>query len=144
MNLYQKMNVFLANQTVMYMKVHNLHWYVKGHQFFSLHEKFEEIYDQTADIIDDVAERILSVNKYPVANLKEVLELSTISERYDKDVSGILAVEILLADIEQLIKDSKELADLAEEADDSVTNDMFIGYTGEYQKLHWMLTSYLK
>ena len=27
--LYEKMNLYLANQEVAYIKLHNLHWYVK-------------------------------------------------------------------------------------------------------------------
>ena len=37
--LYEKMNLYLANQEVAYIKLHNLHWYVKGHSFFTLHAK---------------------------------------------------------------------------------------------------------
>lgn len=54
--LYEKMNLYLANQEVAYIKLHNLHWYVKGRSFFTLHAKLEELYDQTAEIIDAVAE----------------------------------------------------------------------------------------
>lgn len=57
--LYEKMNLYLANQEVAYIKLHNLHWYVKGRSFFTLHAKLEELYDQTAEIIDAVAERLL-------------------------------------------------------------------------------------
>ena len=28
--LYEKMNLYLANQEVAYIKLHNLHWYVKA------------------------------------------------------------------------------------------------------------------
>ena len=28
--LYEKMNLYLANQEVAYIKLHNLHWYVRG------------------------------------------------------------------------------------------------------------------
>ena len=34
--LYEKMNLYLANQEVAYIKLHNLHWYVKGRSFFTL------------------------------------------------------------------------------------------------------------
>ena len=78
--LYEKMNLYLANQEVAYIKLHNLHWYVKGRSFFTLHAKLEELYDQTAEIIDAVAERLLAVGQAPVANMKEALALATIKE----------------------------------------------------------------
>jgi len=77
--LYEKMNLYLANQEVAYIKLHNLHWYVKGRSFFTLHAKLEELYDQTAEIIDAVAERLLAVGQAPVANMKEALALATIT-----------------------------------------------------------------
>ena len=78
--LYEKMNLYLANQEVAYIKLHNLHWYVKGRSFFTLHAKLEELYDRTAEIIDAVAERLLAVGQAPVANMKEALALATIKE----------------------------------------------------------------
>ena len=70
--LYEKMNLYLANQEVAYIKLHNLHWYVKGRSFFTLHAKLEELYDRTAEIIDAVAERLLAVGQAPVANRKRL------------------------------------------------------------------------
>ena len=81
--LYEKMNLYLANQEVAYIKLHNLHWYVKGRSFFTLHAKLEELYDRTAEIIDAVAERLLAVGQAPVANMKEALALATIKELAD-------------------------------------------------------------
>lgn len=70
-NLFEKLNEYLANQQVMYIKLHNLHWYVKGRSFFTLHAKLEELYDQTAQIMDEVAERLLALGGSPVASLKK-------------------------------------------------------------------------
>ena len=41
--LIKEMNVQVSTWSVMYTKLHNYHWYVKGHQFFTLHAKFEEV-----------------------------------------------------------------------------------------------------
>ena len=68
--LLAKMNAYLANQEIMYIKLHNMHWNLKGHGFFTLHSKLEEYYDQTAEIIDEVAERILAKDALPIANLR--------------------------------------------------------------------------
>ena len=47
----------------------------KGPQFFTLHEKFEELYTESATHIDEIAERILAIGGKPVATMKEYLEL---------------------------------------------------------------------
>ncbi len=140
--LIEKMNAFLANQQVMYIKLHNLHWYVKGHGFFTLHAKLEELYDQTAEVIDEVAERILAIGGSPVASLKRALELSAVRELSDEAISSERTVQELISDVEYWIRDSQELMALAEEVGDNATADLFNEYLSEYQKLQWMLKAY--
>ena len=48
----------LADFQVHYTNLRHLHWFVKGHSFFIMHEKYEELYDDAAEKIDEVAERI--------------------------------------------------------------------------------------
>jgi len=144
MKLHEKLNVFVANQTVLYTKLHNLHWYVTGPQFFVLHEKFEELYDETTEILDEVAERILALGGKPVASLKEVLKLTTVKELEDKDICGKDAAALLLGDLKASLADAKELIELAGNANDPATEDLFIGYSANYEKTIWMLTALLK
>lgn len=143
MSLNEKLNQYLANQQVMYIKLHNLHWYVTGKSFFTLHEKFEELYDQTTEIIDEVAERMLALNLKPVANLKDALALATVKELEDKKIGSKDAVEVLVKDFEYWVRDTQEIITLAEEAGDVVTADIFTGYLNNYQKTLWMLNAYI-
>lgn len=137
--LLSKMNSYLANQEIMYIKLHNMHWNLKGEGFFTLHSKLEELYDSCADIIDEVAERILALGALPVANLKEALELSAVKELPDGPISSSEAIRVLTVDVDWWIKDSKEILALADEEGDAVTSDIFTGYLKEYEKLNWML-----
>ena len=140
--LESKLNLYLANQMIDYVKKHNLHWNLKGPQFFTLHAKLEELYDEANDILDEVAERILALGGNPVSNMKEALEMATIKELGDGPKSADETIRALISDTDYWIKDSKEIADLADKEGDSVTNDMFNGYTKAYQKLAWMLKAY--
>ena len=60
-DVVKELNQQVANWTVAYTKLHNFHWYVKGPNFFSLHEKFEELYNEASQYVDDLAERILAI-----------------------------------------------------------------------------------
>lgn len=142
MKLYEKMQKYLANQQVLFIKLHNLHWYLTGTSFYTLHEKFEELYDATAEIIDDVAERLLALEEKPVASLKEALKLADVEELPDEAISGDKAIAILKADFESAAKQVKEISELAADNDDSVTEGMFDDYLGEYQKNLWMIRAY--
>jgi starvation-inducible DNA-binding protein len=144
MKLQEKLNIFVANQTLLYTKLHNLHWYVSGPQFFVLHAKFEELYDETTEILDEVAERLLALGGRPVASLKEVLALATLKELPAKTIEGTEAVKIVLQDLKTLLADVKEIQVLAGENDDPSTEDFFIGYRTKYEKTIWMLEATLK
>lgn len=142
--LNEKLNLYLANQEIMYIKLHNLHWYIKGKSFFTLHAKFEELYDQTAELMDEVAERLLALGGAPVASFKNALSLTAVKELEDAPIDGSDAVRILLKDVEYWVKDTKEISDLADSEGDKVTADMFNGYLKEYEKLQWMLRAYME
>lgn len=87
-SLEQVLNRQVANLNVLYVKVHNFHWYVKGEQFFALHVKFEELYNDITLKMDEVAERLLSIKGSPAATMKEYLEIATIQEATAKKMPG--------------------------------------------------------
>ena len=136
------LNQQVANWTVAFTKLHNFHWYVKGPNFFSLHTKFEELYDEASQYIDDLAERILAAGGNPVATLKESLDLSIIKEA-DKGYKAEEMVEELSKDFDNVSKQLEEAIEVASNADDDVTEDMFIGMQTNIDKHNWMLKSYL-
>ena len=136
------LNQQVANWTVAFTKLHNFHWYVKGPNFFSLHTKFEELYDEASQYIDDLAERMLAVDGNPVGTLKESLELSIIDEA-GKGYTAEQLVEALSTDFENISKQLEEAIEVASNAEDDVTEDMFIGMQTNIDKHNWMLKSYL-
>ncbi|MGW9986846.1 Dps family protein [Staphylococcus cohnii] len=136
------LNQQVANWTVAFTKLHNFHWYVKGTNFFSLHTKFEELYDEASQYIDDLAERILAVGGNPVGTLKESLELSIIDEA-GKGYTAEQMVEALSVDFDNVSKQLGEAIEVASKAEDDVTEDMFIGMQTNIDKHNWMLKSYL-
>ena len=62
----QVLNRQVANLNVLYVKIHNYHWYVKGPNFFTLHVKFEEFYNEVTVQMDEIAERILTLKGSPL------------------------------------------------------------------------------
>ena len=140
--LEKKLNLYLANQLVDYVKKHNLHWNLKGNSFFTLHPKLEELYDESNDIIDDVAERILALGGNPVSSMKGALAIATIKELEDGPKTTEQTTAALISDTDYWIKDTKEIVALADKAGDGVTADMFNDYLKNYEKLAWMLKAY--
>ena len=114
------LNKQVANWTVAFTKLHNFHWYVKGPNFFSLHTKFEELYDEASQYVDDLAERILAVGGNPVATLKESLDISIIEEA-GKGYKAEEMVAELSQDFTNVAKQLDEAIEVASNAEDDVT-----------------------
>ncbi|MDT9027244.1 MULTISPECIES: Dps family protein [Rossellomorea] len=137
------LNKQLANWNVLYTKLHNYHWYVTGPEFFTLHEKFEEYYNEAGNYIDEVAERILTIKGKPIATLREYLETATIEESNGKESSTEM-VDALVNDFEQIVKDSKKIIETAEDSQDQPTADLFIGIKTSLEQHIWMLNAFNK
>ncbi|MDA1477718.1 DNA starvation/stationary phase protection protein [Bacillus sp. CLL-7-23] len=135
-------NKQVANWTVLYVKLHNYHWYVKGKDFFTLHEKFEEFYNEAAVYIDDLAERLLAMQGSPVATMKECLEVSTIKEA-DGSETAEQMVQNIYNDFSTVAEELKTGIELAEEVNDETTGDMFLAIHQVIEKHNWMLKAYL-
>ena len=70
----------LADFQVHYMNLRGFHWNIKGHGFFVLHTKFEELYDDAAEKVDQIAERILQLGGVPSNKFSEYLKVAKIAE----------------------------------------------------------------
>ncbi|CAH8772270.1 Dps family protein [Paenibacillus dendritiformis] len=140
--LQQMLNQQVANLNLMYVKLHNYHWFVKGDLFFTLHEKFEEFYNEITEKMDEVAERLLTIGGKPYATLKEYAANATIPEARGNETAEEM-VKQLIDDFNQLITEFGEALKEADRVGDNVTNDMFIGMQGDLEKHIWMLSSYL-
>ncbi|WP_059051752.1 Dps family protein [Paenibacillus senegalimassiliensis] len=136
------MNEQVANLNVLYVKLHSYHWYVKGNNFFRLHLKFEELYNEVSEQMDAIAERMLTLKWNPAATLKEYLELATIQEASGKEEPQAM-VQHLLEDLATLCESYREGIEQAGKAGDDATADLLTGYVGSLEKHMWMLRAYL-
>ncbi|WP_423799345.1 Dps family protein [Neobacillus sp. SAB-20_R2A] len=142
MTLEKVLNQQIANWNVLYTKLHRFHWYVKGPHFFTLHAKFEELYEEAAATIDEFAEQLLTIGGSPVSTLKEYLEIATIKETTDT-LKAEEMVQSIVKDFTQIIAELQAGMETAEQNNDEVTSDMFLGLKGKLEKHNWMLKAFL-
>ncbi|PSL31124.1 starvation-inducible DNA-binding protein [Planomicrobium soli] len=140
--LNQELNVQVATWSVVYTKLHNFHWYVKGHQFFTLHVKFEELYNEATLHMDEIAERLLALGGKPVATMREQLELSVVDEATSKESSDEM-VQTVVSDYDKIMKSLKHGMELAAEDNDDMTEDMLNAIHQNLEKHSWMLSAFL-
>src|SRR5690554_215393 len=111
--LFQALNIQVANLSVFFTKLHHYHWYVEGPKFFTLHEKFESLYDEVNELYDVFAERLLTIGGKPASTLKDYLTLSTLKEADTLDPK--LMVAAVVADLKQMVKELHKLTTLSSE-----------------------------
>lgn len=136
------LNKQVANWAVLYTKLHNYHWYVKGPEFFNLHVKFEELYNEAGLHLDVIAERILALRGQPIATMKEQLAAASIKEAKGMENANQM-VSQLADDFEMLSAEMTKAIEDAEKNEDQPSADMLIGIRASIEKHTWMLKAYL-
>lgn len=132
-----------ADSIVFFMKLHNLHWNVKGLLFKPIHESTEAIYDEFSEIFDSVAERIIQLGEIPLVTLESALKLAKIKEETKTSFKGEEVLKIVLKDFEYFLGKFKELSKEAEKECDVVSVDYANGVIAKLEKDIWMLKAQL-
>ncbi len=138
-----ELNALLAEYHLYYQKLRNFHWNILGRNFFDLHEKFEELYEDARTKIDEIAERILTLRYHPVSNLSDYLKVASIRESESNLEDHEMVDEILKAHgilLRQMTKIIQEAESIADEG----TIDLIGAYIRELEKTSWMLDAWNK
>jgi|SRR5699024_11807348 len=137
----KELNQLLADYHLYYQKIRNFHWNIVGRDFFTLHEKFEEMYNDAQVKIDEIAERILTLRYRPVSKYSDYLKQSHLKES-DSTLTDVEMVKALLKDHGTLLKQLRTTLDKANEAEDEGTGDLLTGYIADLEKTSWMLDAW--
>ena len=140
----KKIDTYVANLAVNYIKLHNLHWNVVGRAFKQVHEYLESLYDETTESLDAVAEYQKMVGEYPKASLEEYLKITTIKELESKDYSIEDALKIAVEDQKLLRKLATEIRNEADEKGDFTLVALMEGEVAAQNKRIWFIESMLK
>lgn len=138
MVLHELLNEIVANLGVLYIKLHQHHFYVTGPQFYQLHELFENYYDEVHTHLDEVAERLSMIGGQPVSTLGEFLTLASVEESpYTTKKSSEQMLQETLNDFRLIV--SLLSKGIGSDFIDEVTEDVLIGMKAYYDKQIWMM-----
>ncbi|MFQ9264200.1 MAG: Dps family protein [Clostridia bacterium] len=141
MELENKLNEFLADLNIFYRKLQNYHWNIEGKDFFQVHVKLEELYDEINEQIDEIAEHIAILGGQPLGTMKDYLEKSSIKEAENKKIKSEEIYNNILSDYEELLKKTIEIKEKSENEKEYSTSSLIDDYIKEYGKIIWMLKS---
>lgn len=140
--LSKNLNDLLANFQVYYQNLRSVHWNIRGRNFFDLHSKFEELYTESQEQIDEIAERILTLGETPLHTFQDYLEVSKVkvAKNIHKDTDAVSAV---LESIKELLVIERSILEQASAMEDEGTNAMMSDFISSQEKTAWMLNAWL-
>lgn len=142
--LQAALKIALANTYVMYFKAQSYHWNVEGMFFPQFHEFFKEIYSSLLEPIDDLAERIRTLDGYAPFSLQDLLTAETINEDLIKPTTTLLMLTNLLAANQEVIVSINQAFGFAEQDNNQGIMDLLAGFLDSHAKIAWQLRSCLK
>jgi len=133
----------LADAMVLYVKTRKFHWNISGESFMELHKLFEKQYDQLADSIDEIAERINKLGSKTIGTMQEFMKEASLKEYPGKYPSSKEMIKELLKDHETVIQSlRKYVDDCADKYKDAGTADFLTNLMEQHETIAWTLRRY--
>ena len=133
-----------ANYQIHYQKLRNFHWNVESHDFFELHQEFENEYNKVQERIDIIAERIRVFGLKPAITIEETIEMSEIQQVKSNRMEATDMVHEVLKDFDILHDKMLDVLNASLEAGDNVTEQIITEFMRDLEKRNWMFTSWSK
>src|ERR1044071_2543381 len=136
------LSIVLADTFILYLKTHNFHWNVTGPMFHTLHQMFEEQYNELWLAVDAIAERMRSLGVIAPGSYREFTRLTYLQESPVARNAGEMIAE-LLGDHETAARTARLALAAARTAVDAPTEELLTQRLGAHEKAAWMLRSLL-
>jgi len=128
-----------ADNLILWVKFHNLHWNVRGRQFKPIHEMTEAYYDAFAEDYDALAERLVQLGEKPPVTTAECASLSTFKEPTKNGFTVEEVLDAVKADFTALVSEYRAARTAAADAGDSTTEAMYVDMVARLEKQLWMI-----
>lgn len=136
----EELSNLLADSYTLYLQTHNFHWNVVGPKFHDLHLMFEDQYTELAEAVDEIAERIRTLDSPAPGTYKS---FSTVA--HVKEVEGVPKAEemikILKKNNELVVESCRKVLKAAQDGDDESTVSLASDRMRIHEKTAWKLNS---
>jgi starvation-inducible DNA-binding protein len=139
----KELSKLLADSYTLYLQTHNFHWNVTGLHFRELHLMFEEHYTELAIAVDDIAERIRTLDFVAPGTYKEFAKLSSIEEVEGVPTANEMTI-ILTESHERVIRTARDVLKVAQISPDESTVSLVSDRMRVHEKIVWMLRAMVK
>jgi starvation-inducible DNA-binding protein len=142
--MVQLLNEQLADTFDLFSQTKQAHWNVKGPQFFQLHELYDELAGQLLAHVDLIAERATALGGAATGTVRMAAEATRLQEYSAGPVGSQESVQMLVERYANLAQSTRHAIDLAEEAGDIDTTDLFTEVSREVDKALWFLEAHIQ
>ena len=136
-----QMNAYLSDLVVFYLKLHDLHWNVKGPQFVEVHKNTEARYEDMAEKFDAIAELLIMHGEKPVSSIADYVKNSSIKELNRGSYRDDEVLKILVDDLSQLKAAAEALRLKMAEEDVFDVVAVLEDHVAGYNKELWFLSA---
>lgn len=142
--MVELLNQQLADTFDLYSQTKQAHWNVKGLQFYQLHLLFDELAEEVRGYVDTIAERAVILGGLARGTARMAAGASRVDE-YPLDLAGSAAHVTALAERYATVAASTRAAiDMAEEAGDADTADLFTEVSRGLDKALWFIEAHVQ
>ena len=138
------LNALLSIEYLLYTKTQSYHWNVTGPQLRDLHKLFEEQYIELSEIVDQIAERGRSLDRWAFGTMSEFSQHAKLKEPSDHYPEPCEMIANLVEDHEAVIQQLRGgLETCVVKYRDMGTNDFLTDLMEQHEKMAWMLRAFL-
>jgi starvation-inducible DNA-binding protein len=140
----ERLNQLLADTITLRDLYKKSHWQVAGATFYQLHLLFDKHYEEQAELVDSIAERVQLLGGVSLAMAADVAETTRI-ERPPRGREEVSVQLSRLIDAHQIvIREARTLARRATQLGDDGTNDLVVSEVLRTNELQtWFLSEHL-
>jgi starvation-inducible DNA-binding protein len=144
LEMTEQLNQLLADTMTLRDLYKKSHWQVAGPTFYQLHLLYDKHFDEQAELVDSIAERIQLLGGISLAMAPDIAETTQI-ERPPRGREEVPVQLSRLLDAHQIIiGEVRELARRASELGDDGTNDLVVSDVLRTNELQvWFLSEHL-
>lgn len=140
----ENLNQLLADTMTLRDMYKKHHWQVAGPTFYQLHLLFDKHAEEQSAIIDEIAERIMTLGGISVAMAHDVAETTTIPRLPIGREEPAVQISRLLQAHEIVLQAAHSMARQADESGDDGTNDLIVSSVVRTNELQsWFLAQHV-
>lgn len=135
-----KLRRLLSSWAVFYQKAHTFHWDVTGENFLDFHKHLKQLYEDSVEHCDEIAERLRQIGEKTELTLAGASADSVVQDNNSQTSVNDIAQD-LITGIVQLTALQTEIYNEAEEQGDYVTVDLMVQLSKWCEFNSWFLAS---